>query len=103
MNSTRWERMPVAHSLIRDRKIFAALVRRVERRLLPVHRIGPDPILHFVLAGAWFAPVNADRIHVEVCTEINDDPLWMQRVVFMSELFGQVRIALPEGIGIAIG
>src|SRR5438045_5496351 len=60
VNSAVGKTNPVTHRLIGYRKVFAALVRRVERRLFPVHGIGSDPILYFVLAGAWLAPVNTN-------------------------------------------
>jgi len=102
MHGTLGKTNPVAHSLIVDRKILATLASRVESRLFPVHRIGSDPILHFILAGARFTPVDADRIYVVVFAQVDDDPLRMQRVVFVGERIGQVRIALPESFWIAI-
>src|SRR5215470_12998238 len=96
------ETKPVAQGLIGDRKVVASLARGVHGRLFPVHGIGSDPILDFVLAGAWFAPVDAYGVHVMVFAQVNDDPLRMQRVVFVSERFGQVRVALPEGLRVTI-
>src|SRR6185312_16646358 len=87
---------PVTHRLIFYGKILAALPRRIHGWLFPIHRIGPDPILNFILPRARFAPVDADRVYVVILAQINNDPLRMQRVVFVRESLRQVGIALPE-------
>src|SRR5215472_18979249 len=102
MNSAVREAMPVAHGLIGYGKVLAALTGRVEGGLFPVHGICADPILHFELAGAGLAPVDADRVHLVVLAQVNDDPLRMQRVFLVGEGFREVRIALPERLWITV-
>src|SRR5271157_1589206 len=62
-----------------------------------------SPELYRVAFGVMVRPCDADRIDVNLAAQVNNDPLRMQRVVFAGESLGQVRIALPVGLGISIG
>src|SRR5215467_9041741 len=84
------ETKPGAHGLIGDRKVVASLARRVHGRLFPVHGVGSDPILHFVLPGAWFAPVDAYRVHVIVFAQVSDYPWRIRRAGLLSAGAAQV-------------
>jgi len=75
----------------------------VERRLFPVHGVGSDPILNFILAGARLAPVDANRVDVEIRAQIKDDPLGMQSVILVRKRLSQIRVALPESPRITVG
>ena len=61
------------------------------------------PELHAVILRVRFGPCDADGVDLMQTTQIDDHPLRMQRIVFAGEAASQIGIALPVGIGVAIG
>ena len=62
-----------------------------------------SPVLHAVALRIRFGPRDPNCVDGQRIGEVYDDPLRMQRVVFASEFLGQVRIALPIRVLIAVG
>src|SRR5438105_71121 len=71
--------------------------------ILLVHCIaGAGPILHLIDSGIRFSPGDANRINVFILLKIYYYPLRMEGVVLAGEALGQIRIALPIRVGIAV-
>ena len=61
------------------------------------------PELYVVALGVRLRPGDLDGVDVGLRAQIDHHPLGMQRIVIAGVRFGQVRIALPIGLQIAIG
>ena len=71
--------------------------------ILLVHCVaGTCPILHLIDSGIRFSPGDANCINVFILLKIYYYPLRMEGVVLASEALGQIRIAFPIGLGIAV-
>src|ERR1700691_252227 len=60
------------------------------------------PILGDVAGRKRFSPRDASAVDGLRLREIEDDPLRMQRITFAGEMFGEIRVALPESVGVAV-
>ena len=62
-----------------------------------------SPELHVIARGVGIGPGDPDGIDIDLRAQVDHHPLRMQRVIFAREGFGQVWIALPVGIRVAVG
>src|SRR5260221_14017794 len=62
---------------------------------LVVHCVFAGPVLHLVGGGVWRGPGHANGIHFLLFSEIDDDPLRVQRIIFAGESLSEVWIAFP--------
>src|SRR6516225_3340553 len=69
-------------------------------RLMDGVRAGP--ILDQITAGVRVCPVDADRVDVLRGSQINDNPLRVQAVVFSRKGLAEVRIAFPVGVRVSV-
>src|SRR5579863_4418176 len=68
-----------------------------------LHGIVAGPVLHDVVPGVRLGPRDADAVNLLSLRQVHDHPLRMQGIALAGETLGEIRIALPERIGIAIG
>src|ERR1700733_2878093 len=61
------------------------------------------PILHEVMSCVGVAPGDADCVNGLRLRQVENNPLGMQRVAFSSEMLGEIRVALPESVEVAVG
>ncbi len=61
------------------------------------------PVLDHVSASVWIGPSNPNGVQRARGSKVNKDPLGMERIVFACVWLGEVRIAFPIGIQVAIG
>src|SRR5437667_43006 len=65
-----------------------------------IERVGADPVFDLIGFGERRSPLNARGIDLFVGLEIDDDPLWMERIRFAGEFASEVGIAFPiEKVG----
>src|SRR5207249_11325183 len=57
--------------------------------------VGADPVFDLIGFGERRSPLNARGIDLFVGLEIDDDPLWMERIRFAGEFASEVGIAFP--------
>ena len=62
-----------------------------------------SPELHRILFRVGIGPGDADGVHINLCAEVDHHPLGMKGVVLAGEGFGEIWIALPIGVNIAVG
>src|SRR6516164_5958989 len=72
------------------------------RRRLP-DRVLAGPELHHVVPRVRLGPVDADGVEPLPAGEIEDHPLRMRGIVLAAEGLREVRVALPEGLRVAVG
>src|SRR5205823_12958812 len=58
--------------------------------------VGADPVFDLIGFGERRSPLNARGIDLFVGLEIDDDPLWMERIRFAGEFASEVGIAFPR-------
>ena len=68
-----------------------------------MHRIIPAPVLDPKLPGIRCTPLDANGIEQLPRAQIDYDPLRMSFLIFVGEVWVEVRITLPKGVFIAIG
>ena len=86
---------------------FAVRNRPLRKRLPDTARNRPNgilarPILHHIMSGVGFCPGDANAVYLLDLRQVHDHPLRMQRVTLSGKSLGEIGIAFPESVQIAI-
>ncbi len=66
------------------------------------HGIGAGEVLHEIFARVRIGPIDANGVDLLNGGQVDDNPLRVHGIILASKRFGQVGIALPIGVGVAV-